>query len=80
MDKKPKCGCCGNQIINLGVGKINNYWLQGKKYIYFCCPSCWNKPFLKAVSLNQKQDIPENLIKRFGLSLGYTKEEIRAVA
>ncbi len=68
------CQCCGNDV--QPTSGITMYWLLGKNYVWSVCYRCWNKPFLKALFLNQKQDISNNLIKEFGLSLGYTKEEI----
>jgi len=71
------CVCCGNQIYVISVGTVNSYWLLGKKYVYNICPRCQNKPFRKALFLNQKQDLPKELIKKFGKSLGYTNGEIK---
>ncbi len=68
------CQCCGNDV--RPTSGITMYWLVGKKYIWSVCYRCWNNSYLLALFLNQKQDITENLIKKFGLSLGYTKQEI----
>ena len=73
------CMCCGNKLINRGVGIINSYWLMGAEYVYLVCPECWYNPYLKALFLNQQGDLPEHLIKKFGLSLGYTKQEIKNI-
>ena len=72
------CDCCGNELINRGIGIINSYWLQGQNYVYRVYPECWVKPFRMALFLNRNQDISKKLLKKFGLSLGYTKEEISA--
>ena len=69
-----QCQCCGN-IVQPTSG-ITMYWLEGKKFVYNICYRCQNKPFLKALFLNQKGDLPNELIKKFGLSLGYTKKEV----
>ena len=71
------CQCCGN-IIQPTSG-ITMYWLQGNRLVYNICFRCWAKPFLKALFLNQQQDLPNDLVKKYGLSLGYTKEEIKAI-
>lgn len=68
------CQCCGNDV--RPMPHITFYWLVGKNYVWSVCLHCWNNPYLLALFLNQKQDIPDNLIKKFGLSLGYTKQEI----
>ena len=69
-----KCQCCGNIV--QPTAQITMYWLIGKKYVWSVCYVCWNKPFLKALFLNKKGDLPNELIKEFGLSLGYTKQEV----
>ncbi len=69
-----QCKCCGNIV--QPTAQITMYWLEGKEFIYNICYVCWNKPFLKALFLNQKGDLPNELIKEFGLSLGYTKQEV----
>ncbi len=68
------CQCCGNDVQS--TSGITMYWLIGKKYVWSVCYVCHSKPFLKALFLNQKEDLPNELIKKFGKSLGYTKEEV----
>lgn len=68
------CQCCGNDV--RPTSEITMYWLVGKNFIWSVCYRCWNNPYLLALFLNQKQDITDELIKKFGLSLGYTKQEI----
>ena len=68
------CRCCGNDV--KPTSGITMYWLIGRNHIWSVCYRCWNKPFLKALFLNSKQDLPNELIKKFGLSLGYTKKEM----
>ena len=65
-----KCQCCGNEVQAM-------YWLIGKNYVWDVCYVCWSKPYLKALFLNQKGDLTNKLIKQFGLSLGYTRQEIK---
>lgn len=72
-----QCQCCGNLV--QPTSGVTMYWLFGKKYVYNICYVCWAKPYLKALFLNQKGDLPDNLIKEFGGSLGYTKQEIKEV-
>jgi hypothetical protein len=67
------CQCCGNDV--QASSGITMYWLLGKRYVWSVCYECWNKPFLKALFLNSKGDLTNDLIKKFGLSLGYTKLE-----
>ena len=69
------CQCCGNNVYP--TSQITMYWLIGKNYVWSVCYRCWDNDYLKSLFLNQRQDIPNNLIKKFGSSLGYTKEEIK---
>ncbi len=70
------CQCCGNDVHPTSA--ITMYWLLGNNYVYSICYQCQDRPFRKAVFLNQKQDLTNDLLKRFGLSLGYTKEEVKS--
>ena len=58
------CQCCGNDV--QPTAGITMYWLIGKNYGWSVCYECWNNNYLKALFLNQKQDLPDNLIKQFG--------------
>ncbi len=70
-----QCQCCGNLVQQ--TSGVTMYWLIGKKFVWHICFRCWNNSFLKALFLNQKGDLPNELIKKFGKSLGYTIEEIK---
>ena len=69
------CQCCGNDV--QPTSGVTMYWLIGNNYVWSVCYECWAKPFLKALFLNQKGDLPNDLIKEFGDSLGYTKQEVQ---
>ena len=69
------CQCCGCDV--QPTDGITFYWLFGRGYIWSVCYRCWHKPFLLALFLNQVGDLPMNLFKKYGLSLGYTEQEIR---
>ena len=70
-----KCQCCGNEV--KPSSGVTFYWLQGENFVWSVCYVCWAKPFLKAHFLNEKGDIPNKLIKKFGAKLGYTAKEIK---
>ncbi len=72
MEKK--CQCCGNEIEY--SSRITSYWLIGKLYVWLICYTCHTRPFRKAIFLQSKNDLSTELLKKFGLSLGYTKKEI----
>ncbi len=68
------CQCCGNEIEY--TSSITSYWLIGKLYVWLVCCTCHTRPFRKALFLQSKNDLPKKLLKRFGLSLGYTKQQM----
>jgi len=66
LAQQNRCMCCGNQLINRGIGRINSYWLLGNKFVYCICPECHCNDFRQFMLLRMEDDLTINLIKKYG--------------